>query len=82
MEWVIVAVIVGLAAFFVGRKFYRMFQKKGANEGGCGCTSCGVPKDACEQYFVFQDRPGHDRPAQVGLPQLHLPKERGDSKDG
>jgi hypothetical protein len=47
MELLIVAVIVGLAAFFVARRIYHMFQRTEAEGCGCGCTSCPVENDTC-----------------------------------
>jgi hypothetical protein len=46
MENIIVILIVGLAAFFLGRSFYRKFRKK--DQCSCGCTSCPTDASACD----------------------------------
>ena len=46
MENLIVALIVGIAAFYTGRTFYRSF--KGKSTCGCGCAECGV-SDGCSE---------------------------------
>jgi len=38
MENLLVGLIVGLAVFFMVRKFYRSAKK--SNTCGCGCESC------------------------------------------
>ncbi|MBW1776705.1 MAG: FeoB-associated Cys-rich membrane protein [Deltaproteobacteria bacterium] len=48
MELFIIAVIVGLAAFFVARRFYHMFKNTKTEVCGCGCTSCPVQEATCE----------------------------------
>lgn len=45
IETTIVIIIVGLAAFFVGRTFYTN-AKKGKSTCSCGCSSCGIA-DSC-----------------------------------
>jgi hypothetical protein len=46
MENILVVIIVGLAAFFLGRSYYRKYKKKDAC--GCGCTDCPTDTSACE----------------------------------
>jgi len=46
MENIIVIIIVGLAAFFLGRSYYKKYKKKG--QCSCGCTSCPVDESACD----------------------------------
>ena len=46
MENAIVLIIVGLAAFFIGRRFYRSYKamtSESSNACGCGCS------DGCSQ---------------------------------
>ncbi len=45
IETTLVMIIVGLAAFYVGRTFYKN-AKKGENSCGCGCTACNIA-DTC-----------------------------------
>jgi uncharacterized membrane protein YuzA (DUF378 family) len=40
METVFIFIIVGLASFYLVRKFYRSLQKTQGPQCGCGCTSC------------------------------------------
>jgi len=47
METIIVIVIVGLAAGFVGRRFYQNYLKKNQS-CGCGCASCPTDASTCE----------------------------------
>ncbi len=47
MENIIVILIVGIAAVFIGRNFYQKFNKKN-NSGGCGCSSCPTDVSSCE----------------------------------
>ncbi|MBW2438934.1 MAG: FeoB-associated Cys-rich membrane protein [Deltaproteobacteria bacterium] len=46
MENILVVIIVGLAAFFLGRSYYRKYKKKDAC--GCGCTACPTDASACD----------------------------------
>ena len=41
-QTIVVYIIVALAAFYIGRLFYRKFQaaRKPENNGACGCTGC------------------------------------------
>lgn len=46
MDEIIVWLIVGIAAFFVGRKIFRTITgKTPACSCDQGCSSCGQPKD-------------------------------------
>jgi len=59
VETIVVIVIVGLAAAYVGRNFYLKFRRGKSGGAGCGCPSCGStgacdrqpaagkPSDAC-----------------------------------
>jgi len=62
METLIVMLIIAAAAVYVGRVFYKGFNKKGGC--ACGCTCCGI-SDACrdlttggtgESHTTRQDR--------------------------
>ena len=46
MENIIVILIVGVAAGFIGRNFYRKFNKK--DQCDCGCSSCTTDVSSCE----------------------------------
>lgn len=46
METIVVVIIVGMAAAFLGRSYYKKYKK--GNPCGCGCTSCPVDASACE----------------------------------
>lgn len=46
MENIIVILIVGVAAGFIGRNFYRKFKKK--NRCDCGCSACPADVSSCE----------------------------------
>ncbi len=48
MELIIVGVIVGAAAFFVGKRFFGMFKAKDTG-CACGCSTCGISADTCEE---------------------------------
>jgi hypothetical protein len=47
METIIVILIVGLAAVFICRNFYKKFNKK-SNSRSCGCSSCPTDVSTCE----------------------------------
>jgi hypothetical protein len=47
METFIVIIIVGLAAFFIGRRFYQNYIKKNQS-CSCGCASCPTDASTCE----------------------------------
>ena len=40
-----VILIVGIAAAFIGRNFYRKFNQK--NRCDCGCSSCATDISSC-----------------------------------
>ncbi len=61
MEAILVAFIIGLAAFFVIRKFYRMFKTPSASPCGCGCTSCPIQEEACREMDVNERTPDPPR---------------------
>jgi len=44
IDTLLVVLIVGLAAFWVGRRFFTSFRQ--GSECGCGCSGCTVP-DNC-----------------------------------
>jgi len=46
MENLLVILIVGLAAFFIGRSYYRKYTKK--DQCSCGCTACPTDASSCE----------------------------------
>ncbi|MGB5748916.1 MAG: FeoB-associated Cys-rich membrane protein [Desulfobacterales bacterium] len=46
MENLLVILIVGLAAFFIGRRYYRKYTQK--NQCSCGCTSCPTDASTCD----------------------------------
>jgi hypothetical protein len=46
MENLLVILIVGLAAFFIGRRYYRKYTQK--NQCSCGCTSCPMDTSSCD----------------------------------
>jgi hypothetical protein len=46
MENIIVLLIVGVAAGFIGRNFYRKFNKK--DRCDCECSSCSTDVSSCE----------------------------------
>lgn len=46
MENIIVILIVGVAAAFMGRNFYQKFKKK--DRCDCGCSSCPADVSSCE----------------------------------
>ena len=46
MENILVIIIVGLAAFFLGRNYYRKYKKK--DVCSCGCTDCPTDVSTCE----------------------------------
>jgi hypothetical protein len=46
MENIIVILIVGVAAVFIGRHFFQKFKKK--DRCDCGCSSCPVDVSSCE----------------------------------
>jgi hypothetical protein len=47
MENLIVIIIIGIAAFFVGRNFYQKFNKKNTS-CNCECSSCSTEVSSCE----------------------------------
>ncbi len=47
MQTVLVFVIIALALFFTGRRFYRGLKKGGPTGCGCGCSGCDI-KASCE----------------------------------
>jgi len=53
MELMIIIAIVGLAAAYTARNFYKSFQA-GKNGGcGCGCSSCGsCPGESAEKKKI------------------------------
>ena len=46
MENIIVIIIVGLAAFYLGRSYYKKYKKK--DKCSCGCTSCPTDASSCD----------------------------------
>jgi hypothetical protein len=42
MDTFVVILIVGLAIFYVGRKFFTNLRKSAQPSCGCGCSTCGV----------------------------------------
>jgi len=46
MENILVILIVGIAAFFLGRSYYKKYKKSDAC--GCGCSACPTDTDSCE----------------------------------
>jgi hypothetical protein len=46
MENIFVILIVGLAAFFIVRSYYKKFKTK--DKCSCGCTSCPTDASACD----------------------------------
>ncbi len=46
MENIVVMIIVGLAAAFLGRSYYKKYKK--SNQSSCGCTSCPANASCCE----------------------------------
>jgi len=47
METLIVILIVGFAAIYVGRRFFNNLKKGSQSSCGCGCSTCDVQSD-CE----------------------------------
>jgi len=56
MENIIVIIIVGLAAFFLGRSYYRKYKKKDAC--GCGCAACPTDASACDLPQAKKEQEG------------------------
>jgi len=48
MDTFIVVLIVGLAIFYVGRKFINNLQKSTPSSCGCGCSACNVQSDCAD----------------------------------
>jgi hypothetical protein len=46
MENILVILIVGLAAFFIGRSYYKKYKK--SDQCSCGCSSCPADTAACD----------------------------------
>lgn len=45
MENIIVILIVGLAATYIGRLYYKKYKK--SNPGSCGCSACPTDATSC-----------------------------------
>ena len=41
MDTFVMILIVGLAIFYVGRKFFTNLRKNAQPSCGCGCSACG-----------------------------------------
>jgi len=48
METAFIFIIVGAAAAYLVRKFYRSLKKTSSGSCGCGCTSCPQEQN-CEE---------------------------------
>jgi len=46
MENILVFLIVGIAAFFIGRSYYKKYKK--SDQCGCGCSSCPMDTASCD----------------------------------
>jgi hypothetical protein len=46
VENIVVIVIVGMAAAFLGRSYYKKYKK--GKQSSCGCSSCPVDASACD----------------------------------
>ena len=46
MENIIVFIIVGLAAVYLVRSYYKKYKK--GNQCSCGCTACPVDSSSCD----------------------------------
>ena len=51
-DTLLVVLIVGLAAFWVGRRFFNSFRQE--SPCGCGCSGCTVPDD-CQDSAPKRD---------------------------
>ena len=50
MQTVIIAIVVGLAVFFIARNYYRKYKAVETSEScGCACDSCGKDRGDCEE---------------------------------
>jgi len=55
MQNLIVALIIALAVFYIGRRFYRSAK---LDEGcGCGCSSCDTAQRACPPENIEHEQP-------------------------
>ncbi len=48
METLLVILIVGLAALYIIRNFYKKFNKAKVNSCDCGCSSCDIASTSCD----------------------------------
>jgi len=48
MDTLLVILIVGLAAAYIARNFYKKFIKAKGNSCDCGCSSCDIASTTCE----------------------------------
>jgi len=46
MENILVILIVGVAAFFLGRSYYKKYKK--SDQCSCGCSSCPTDTSSCD----------------------------------
>lgn len=46
MDTLIVVLIIGLAAIYIGRRFYKMIRQGPQAGCGCGCSGCAIKNDA------------------------------------
>ncbi len=46
MENIIVILLVGLAAAYIGRVYYKKYKK--SNQCSCGCSDCLADATSCE----------------------------------
>jgi len=46
METILVILIVGVAAFFLGRSYYKKYKK--SDSCSCGCSSCPMDTASCD----------------------------------
>jgi len=48
MDTFIVLLIVGLAIFYVGRRFFNNLRKNSQASCGCGCSACDVQSNCAD----------------------------------
>jgi len=63
MENIIVIIIVGLAAAYIGRSYYKKYKKGNQCSGGCAAcpadtSSCDLPEESGKQIGDLRKREG------------------------
>jgi hypothetical protein len=67
LEILIIAAIVGIAAWYLIRRFINSLKPNTENACGCGCSGCGSASEYTDGSGIMSDVPGSSKSPTNGV---------------